>query len=240
MGSPLIEKGRYSDEMQHKKCIDRSFAISSKHVTMEEFKLFAKDYEPSDHYKIPNLPAIEINWASAAQYCNWLSKNEGIPEEQWCYLIEENEIFLKPNYLSLNGYRLPTEAEMEYATRAGTSTARFFGEAEELLEKHAWFLNNSQDKLWPVGSLKPNGFGFFDVYGNVSGWCQNVYSDYQVKTPNDKEGDLKLFEGEALVLRGGTRFDPGKNLRSAIRIFDIPSKKSSGFSFRVAKTLSPQ
>ena len=240
MGSPLIEKGRYSDEMQHKKRIDRSFAISSKHVTMEEFKLFAKDYEPSDHYKIPNLPAIEINWASAAQYCNWLSKNEGIPEEQWCYLIEENEIFLKPNYLSLNGYRLPTEAEMEYATRAGTSTARFFGETEELLEKHAWFLNNSQDKLWPVGSLKPNGFGFFDVYGNVSGWCQNVYSDYQVKTPNDKEGDLKLFEGEALVLRGGTRFDPGKHLRSAIRIYDIPSKKSSGFSFRVAKTLSPR
>jgi eukaryotic-like serine/threonine-protein kinase len=69
----------------------------------------------------------------AARYCNWLSKEEGIPQEAWCYEINAKEFKLKPNYLSRSGYRLPTEAETEFATRAGASTARYYGESEELL-----------------------------------------------------------------------------------------------------------
>jgi len=71
---------------------------------------------------------------------------------------------LKENYLTLTGYRLPTEAEMEHATRAGALTSRYFGEIEELLPKYAWYLQNSKEQTWPVARLKPNDFGLFDVH----------------------------------------------------------------------------
>jgi eukaryotic-like serine/threonine-protein kinase len=74
---------------------------------------------------------------------------------------------LAEKYLSHTGYRLPTEAEMEYATRAGAVTSRYFGETEELLPRYAWYVTNSQDRTWPVGSKKPNDLGLFDMHGNV-------------------------------------------------------------------------
>src|SRR5439155_22571080 len=74
---------------------------------------------------------------------------------------------LARNYLRRGGYRLPTDAEMEYATRAGAATARYYGETEELLPKYAWYLKNAQDRPWPVGMLKPNDFGLFDAHGNA-------------------------------------------------------------------------
>ena len=85
---------------------------------------------------------------------------------------------LKENYLSLTGYRLPTEAEMEYATRAGAVTSRYYGETEELLAKYAWYRRTRRRQTWPVGSLKPNDLGLFDVQGNVFTWCQESYKDY--------------------------------------------------------------
>ena len=86
-----------------------------------------------------DLPVIGIDWFRRRRYCNWLSKEEGVPEKQWCYEINGNEIKLKAGYLSLSGYRLPSEEEMEYVTRAGASTARYYGETEDLLPKYAWY-----------------------------------------------------------------------------------------------------
>ena len=126
------------------------------------------------------------SWYQAAAYCNWLSQQQKLPEDQWCYEISETDLRaikngdppaamkLKENYLSLTGYRLPTEAEMEYATRAGAVTSRYYGETEELLAKYAWYIKNSKEKTWPVGSLKPNDLGLFDVQGNVFTWCQEA------------------------------------------------------------------
>jgi hypothetical protein len=85
---------------------------------------------------------------------------------------------LRKNYLSLTGYRLATEAEMEYATRAGALTSRYYGETEELLTKYAWYFKNSLEKTWPVGNLKPNDLGWFDAHGNVYAWCQERYLRY--------------------------------------------------------------
>src|SRR5207244_4368860 len=98
-------------------------------------------YSPS-----PDCPANYISWAMAARYCNWLSREEGVDEDQWCYEVKGQVVTLKKEYLSLTGYRLPTEAEVEYATRAGAATSRYFGEADDLLPQYAWYQKNSREK----------------------------------------------------------------------------------------------
>src|SRR5207245_10036651 len=97
---------------------------------------------------------------------------------------------LARNYLQRTGYRLPTEAELEYASRGGAVTSRFFGETAELLPRYAWYANNSEVRVWPVGSLRPNDLGLFDVHGNVWTWCQEEFKNYPhggKQTSEDKE-----------------------------------------------------
>src|SRR5207245_1595842 len=111
---------------------------------------------------------------------NWLSKQEGLPETEWCYEPNPDGKYaegmkLTADYLRRTGYRLPTEAEWEYACRAGAVTSRYYGQTEELLGKYAWFFGNSQELTWSVGSLKPNDLGLFDMHGNVYCWCQERY-----------------------------------------------------------------
>ena len=180
MGSPLSEADRSSNETQHKKRIGRTFTLAAKSVTKEQFLLFHSTFthEGMGRYPEPTCPIGGVKWSEAVAFCNWLSQQEGIPEDQWCYEIKGQVTKLRANYLSRTGYRLPTEAEMEYATRMGAVTARYFGETDELLPKYAWYLKNSQNRTWPVGSLKPNDLGLFDVQGNMNSWCQESYEPY--------------------------------------------------------------
>ena len=179
-----------------------------------------------------------MTWYEAATYCNWLSQEEGIPEDQWCYEIKENEIKLRAGYLGLSGYRLPTEAEMEYATRAGAMTSRYFGEAEDLLPKYGWYMKNSQQKTWPVGSLKPNDFGLFDVQGNVYTWCQESYRGYPQgeEITEDKEDGLVIGSAVSRVLRGGSFNIPASLVRSANRDWCLPGVRNGPLGFRPART----
>ena len=175
------------------------------------------------------------------RYCNWLSKEEDVPEEQWCYEIKGNEIKLKADYLSLSGYRLPTEAEMEYVTRAGAATARYYGETEDLLPMYAWYSKNAQEKIWPVGGKKPNDLGLFDAQGNVFTWCQERYLSYPEENNGeviaDKE-DISPINGEnSRVLRGGSFLYPASNVRSAYRNSIAPTFRNYSFGFRLARTL---
>ena len=139
-------------------------------------------------------------------YCNWLSQQEGIPEAQWCYEVSENELRLKPHYLSLLGYRFPTEAEIEYAARAGAMTTWCFGQSEDLLAEYAWYNKNSNELTWPVGSLEPNDLGLFDVHGNVWTWCQERYLGYPIGTElaEDDEDILEVDDAAGRVMRGGS------------------------------------
>jgi formylglycine-generating enzyme required for sulfatase activity len=238
MGSPLTEKGRYNYERQQKKRIGRSFALAAKSVTVEQYRQFDKRYQQPE---VPDLPVVEITWHMAARYCNWLSKEEGIDEDQWCYEIKGNETKLKANYLRLSGYRLPTEAEMEYSTRAGALTSRYFGETEELLPKYAWYLKNSQEKTWPVGSLKPNDFGLFDVQGNVFTWCQESSKAYPTgkgdEAAEDQEDGLVVISTDGRGLRGGSFVNQASNVRSAICYVYVPAHRNNYIGFRPARTL---
>ena len=169
---------------QHRERIGHSFAIATKEVTVEQFQRFLKEnpriqvknYEP--YSPEPTCPMNSVSWYDAAAYCNWLSKQEGLPEDQWCYGPNEKGDYaegmkLMSNAENRKGYRLPTEAEWEYSCRAGAVTGYSFGEPWELLEKYGWYVKNSPNRTQPVGSLKPNDLGLFDLHGNLWEWCQD-------------------------------------------------------------------
>jgi formylglycine-generating enzyme required for sulfatase activity len=247
MGSPLSEADRYDQELQHTRRIGRTFALAAKSVTLEQYRRFVKGYSgPADFVRAGDLPVGGIDWYMAAAYCNWLSKEEGIPEDQWCYEIKGQVTQLKENYLRLTGYRLPTEAEMEYATRAGAKTSRYFGETEELLPRYAWYEKNSQRKIWPVGSLKPNDLGLFDVQGNMYTWCQEGYEEYKEylkgkegEVVEDREDELVIASTRGRVLRGGSFVGRASGVRSAVRVDDAPADRVDDVGFRPARTFTP-
>src|SRR5205807_2632200 len=136
-------------------------------VTVEQFLRFQPTHGYLSRYSPrPDGPIINVNWYDAAGYCNWLSEQEGIPESEWCYPKKVGQgILMSEAYLGRTGYRLPTEAEWEYACRAGAVTSRFYGAAEDLLGEYAWYTKTAQGTR-PGGLLKPNDFGLFDLYGN--------------------------------------------------------------------------
>jgi formylglycine-generating enzyme required for sulfatase activity len=195
----------------------------------------------------PDCPVIGINWYEAAQYCNWLSFKEGISESEWCYpkqLEPELPFALDPHYLSKTGYRLPTEAEWEFSCRAGTQTARPFGESGAWMTSYAWFLENSSQRTHAVGSKKPNDFGLFDVLGNAIEWTFQIYEPSGEKEDHDSKGIVldreiaRPFEGRVdCILRGGSFYYPAPSLRSANRNWNTPAFTESTFGFRIARTL---
>jgi formylglycine-generating enzyme required for sulfatase activity len=256
MGSPRFEVGRYRGphgtwEMQHRRRIDRTFALSTKEVTLRQFRGFLahhdvlKTFSPS-----PEYPVNRMSWFQAAAYCNWLSRQEGIPEDQWCYLPNEDGEYaagmrVRPNFLSLSGYRLPTEAEWEFACRAGAVTRRCYGQSDDLLAKYAWYAENSHDRqMLQPGNLKPNDLGLFDLYGNASEWCQDAQADYvpgtgggparDVEDAEDVEG---ITDDEARIVRGGSLNYRAWDLRSAHRSGFAPGSIIDACGIRPARTV---
>jgi formylglycine-generating enzyme required for sulfatase activity len=233
MGSPPTEKGRKDHEPQHRKRINRTFALAAKSVTVEQYRRFHKGYAlPPEYTRLPELPAVGISWYDAAAYCNWLSEQEGIPEAERCYEFKPPGntdptvpvVKLRKNYLSLQGYRLPTEAEME---------------TEELLPRYAWYQMISEEKTWPVGRLKPNELGLFDIQGNALTWCQESYKVYPQfgKMMEDTEDGLMIVGTSTRVLRGGSFGYLASFLRSALRYNNSPATRSFTFGFRPTRTL---
>jgi serine/threonine protein kinase/formylglycine-generating enzyme required for sulfatase activity len=242
MGSPVTEARRRDQEVQHRRRIARTFALAATPVTKEQFLRFRPAFAHAlRRYPEPTCPIGGVDWYEAASYCNWLSKEEGIPEDQWCYEITGQVTKLKKNYLSLSGYRLPTEAEMEYATRAGAVTARYFGETDDLLPKYEWYEKNSQERTWPVGSKKPNDLGLFDVQGNVLTWCQESYKPYpQGKEATDDKEDGPVIDSTVTrLLRGGSFLHTAVYVRSAFRDNYVPSLRVDNIGVRPARTLPP-
>jgi serine/threonine protein kinase/formylglycine-generating enzyme required for sulfatase activity len=239
MGSPHGEA--YPQEDQHLRRLSRTFAIAAKPVTREQFLRFLPTFPVRDLlYPDPACPIGGVNWYEAAAYCNWLSKQEGIEPAEWCYETDGrgHPTQLKENYLSLSGYRLPTEAEWEYACRAGAVTSRHFGKAE-LLPQYGWYAANSGGRTWPAGSKKPNDLGLFDMHGNIRNWCQDRHKAYpQIsKEPyDDVEDTTDIFTNNDRILRGGSFFDAASVARSACRQWDAPAHRHATFGLRPART----
>jgi formylglycine-generating enzyme required for sulfatase activity len=248
MGSPITEVGRDADEIQHKMRIQRTFALAAKPATWEQYmKFYDKNVVALEYKRLANLPAVGLSWFMAAAYCNWLSQQEGIDPMQWCYEIEPagepggevKVVKLRANYLSLQGYRLPTVAEMEYATRAGAVTSRFFGDKEDLLPKYGWYGDNSQLLTWPVGILKPNDFGLFDVQGNVFNWCQERRRTTPRAASDDKEDlELDVEPKRHRNLHGASFASRVPQVRSAFGHSLEPEDAFTYNGIRVARTIS--
>src|SRR5262249_1518176 len=148
---------------------------------------------------------------------------------------------LPEKYLSRKGYRLPSEAEWEYACRAGALTSRYYGSADELLDRYAWYQHNSDDLTWPVGQKRPNDFGLFDMLGEVwQGW-QEGERPYPAGTVAEPAADVEdtrpVSDKLNQVLRGGSFIRVSSSVRCAVRFIFPPSDHYLSFGMRVARTL---
>lgn len=185
------------DEAPPHKVRVSAFLIDKTPVTHAMFQK-AQLPDPSHWQDAPNGPVERVRWRDAKLYCNERSRLEGLKP---CY--NEKTPQLDCDY-SADGYRLPTEAEWEYAARAGKDGPYDFGD-KSLLGQYAWFADNSDGKTHPVGQKKPNGWGLFDMYGNVSVWCEDVYDPgyYKSSPAVDPHGPPGGGKDVKRVLRGG-------------------------------------
>ncbi len=248
MGSPEDETGRSVAERPIRKQIDRTFAISTKEVTVEQFQRYLdanpdvpKPQRTAHHSPDPSGPMTSVAWYHAAGYCRWLSEKEGISADQMCYppVAEvKNGMQMPAGYLGRTGYRLPTEAEWEFACRGGSETSRFFGRSAELLDRYGWYVGNSQDRAWPVGSLKPNDRGLFDMLGNVWEWSQDRWTNHWFGRTDDGEDNRPINTDTSRVLRGGSFDSSARMVRSAYYDrSEKPTVQSDEIGFRIARTL---
>ena len=228
MGSPdSDDMADDSEKPQHEVFID-DFAICRFPVTR---KLYREVMEktPEQWRKEQNddqLPANYINWFEAVEFCNALSQRQGLPA---CYRIAGEQVEWD---LEASGYRLPTEAEWEYAVRAGTTTRWFFGDDEKALGRYAWYAENAENRVHPVGEKEPNPWKLYDMLGNVWEWCWDWYSSYSSASANNPSGPDK---GSLRVLRGGAFWDFPGVLRSAYRFSYVPENRNVRYGFRVVR-----
>ena len=230
MGSNYAETGRDEDEGPQKVVELSAFWMGAYEVTFEEWDAFFKNMDVPqtkaiavDSVSRPTAQYIDLTWGMGRdgnQPTNSMSQAATIMYCKWLY--NQTGVF----------YRLPTEAEWEYACRAGTTTEYFFGATPAKLGEFAWFEKNSGGKPRPVGQKKPNPWGLFDMCGNVWEWCNDFYQvDYYKESP--KENPRGPKSGQTKVLRGGAFRFSNDNCRSGYRYNENPGYADVCFGYDI-------
>ena len=242
MGSPQNEAQRNEDEVQHSVTVS-DFYIGKYEVTQKEYQDITGQ-NPSN-FKGEDLPVENVTWYDAINYCNLLSQKQGL--EPVYEINGENVTWNKEK----NGYRLPTEAEWEYAGRAGTTTvfntensisadeANFYGYYPYGIEENYFSQENLDTKpgvyrqtTTKVGSFNPNKWGLYDIHGNVREWCFDYYGAYDLENTNNPSGTTT---GTLRVNRGGSWNDYAKHMRSAYRGSFEPDQSMNNTGFRIVR-----
>ena len=223
LGDPLVNSvgmvlvpipaGKFmmGDESKHSVTITKPFHLGAFEVTQEQYeKVMGKN--PS-YFKGPNNPVELVSWKDAVEFCRKLSQ---LPKEKAAGHV----------------YRLPTEAEWEYACRAGTTAAYSFGDDASQLGQYAWFDENSGTTTHPVGGKKPNPWGLYDMHGNVWEWCHDWHGEYPSEPVTDPTGPTT---GSFRVYRGGGWDGYAGYCRSGSHHGFNPSYRGGLLGFRVAR-----
>ncbi len=207
------------------------FAVCSHEVTLAEFQRFRTQHVvDSTDTPTEDCPVNQVSWFMAAEYCNWLSKQEGVTEDQWVYVPNAQGKYasgmtIKPDYTARTGYRLLDELEWEYACRLGTTTSYSFGEQLPLLDHYASYMLNSSGHCQPVESRLPNAAGIFDIHGNVWEWTMSPASGPMSPVDNNR------------MLRGGSFSNLARDVRTSLRSNYEPSFRVNFNGFRIARSL---
>jgi formylglycine-generating enzyme required for sulfatase activity len=222
MGSAGTEAKREADEGPQKKIQIDAFWMSAYEVTRDQFDIFLKDDQTSmnsdvDAITRPSPQYVDLTWGMGKEGgypANSMSQRAAIMYCRWLY--QKTGVF----------YRLPTEAEWEYACRAGTSTAYFFGNDKSKLSEYAWDLESGDDKYEKVGQKKPNPWGLYDILGNLMEWTLDHYDPerYSKLEDNAKNPVTEINSSKyPKVLRGGSFMESGTAFRSAKRFHSEPA-----------------
>ena len=211
MGLPEHATGRTDDETLHRVTLRQPFQMGVHEVTQEQYRKVMRTSPSTSNG--PDNPVQQVSWINAAEFCRRLSS---LPAE-----VASGRV-----------YRLPTEAEWEYACRAGTDTAYSFGDSDAEFRDYAWFVSSSNGTVHPVGLKKPNRWGLYDMHGNVSEWCQDWYGAYPDRAVTDPTG---AGTGSLRVYRGGGCLDYAVNCQSARRKRRNPSDRLDDLGFRVVQ-----
>jgi len=235
MGSPNAEPKRSVDEKQHAVTVS-NFYMSKYEVTQKQYE-DVMGYNPSFHNGA-NLPVDMVTWFDAVEFCNKLSEKEGL---QKVYTITGRTP--ASGYPITNatvtadwtkkGYRLPTEAEWEYACRAGKTTT--YNTGDTISDNTGWYGANSERKTHEVGKKPANAWGLYDMHGNVSEWCWDWSGTYPGDGGSDYTGPVNANVSGWRVQRGGSNNASDFQLRSAYRGSGAPNSKQIGVGFRVVR-----
>ena len=205
MGSPDSEKGRAKEEgPQHEVTLSQPFYMSATEVTQAQYAAVTGDQPPDP--KEAAVPATGVSWEGAVAFCRKLSEKTG------------------------KAVRLPTEAEWEYACRAGTQARFSFGDADGGLGDYAWYGANSGFGTHPAGQRKPSAWGLYDMHGNVGEWCADWFGPYPAGPVTDPQGPPS---GKQRIVRGGSWYYPADGCRAANRIRFAPGEGFPCIGFRV-------